>query len=239
MEYSKEVKFVDVRVGYETDKDGNQTGDSLTVLMYSFVNPDKKEKTDGDFTNKYGTGSEKLDDLVVVKKVSGNQADPTKEYSFTIRIFSGEGETNKEFIIVDSNLNAYKIENGKVTLTLKAEEALTVYGLSAVDKYIVEEADYGKEGYDTSFKIFGINGEAGTLITQSEDGVHTISTGNARTIDKEKSEESVRNTVVFTNHKNVSTPTGIVLTFAPYLLLVALAGIFAVLFLRRRRKEEF
>ena len=47
----------------------------------------------------------------------------------------------------------------------------------------------------------------------------------------------VCNIVEFTNNRDAVTPTGIVMSFAPYILLVALAGVFAVLFLRKRRHE--
>ena len=47
----------------------------------------------------------------------------------------------------------------------------------------------------------------------------------------------VNNAVVCTNLKNAVTPTGIAMTVAPYILMVAVAGIFAILFLRRRHEE--
>lgn len=47
----------------------------------------------------------------------------------------------------------------------------------------------------------------------------------------------MNNAVVCTNLKNAVTPTGIAMTVAPYILMVAVAGIFAILFLRRRHEE--
>ena len=44
-------------------------------------------------------------------------------------------------------------------------------------------------------------------------------------------------TVAYRNDKVVTTPTGIVMTFGPYVLLIALAGVFATLFFRRKREE--
>ena len=42
---------------------------------------------------------------------------------------------------------------------------------------------------------------------------------------------------IITNTKEAVAPTGIAMTVVPYILMVAVAGIFAVLFLRRRHEE--
>lgn len=46
------------------------------------------------------------------------------------------------------------------------------------------------------------------------------------------------NSVEFTNTKDASTPTGVIMTIAPYALMVVLAGAFAVVFLTRRNRAE-
>ena len=52
--------------------------------------------------------------------------------------------------------------------------------------------------------------------------------------------ENVKDTnVTFTNEKNADNPaTGIITTFAPYILLIAAAGVFAVLFLHKKRNDD-
>ena len=95
-----------------------------------------------------------------------------------------------------------------VIYPLKDGESIQIYGLTESDKYTVTEADYGSDGYTTT------NGSKTDVVTDDGDS-YTV-----------------------TNDKSVTTPTGIVLSFAPYILLVALAGVFGVLFLRRK-KEEF
>ncbi|HJC88165.1 MAG TPA: QVPTGV class sortase B protein-sorting domain-containing protein, partial [Candidatus Eisenbergiella intestinigallinarum] len=59
-----------------------------------------------------------------------------------------------------------------------------------------------------------------------EDGNYT-STGNLNA-DK---------TIVYENIRNASTPTGVVLNIAPYIAMVALAGVLAFVFLRRRHNN--
>ena len=45
--------------------------------------------------------------------------------------------------------------------------------------------------------------------------------------------------ITVTNTRNASAPTGIAMTYGPYALMVALAGGMAVLFLRRRNREDY
>ena len=43
--------------------------------------------------------------------------------------------------------------------------------------------------------------------------------------------------IVVTNARSATTPTGIAMTFAPYIVMVAFAGVFAVMFLRKKRED--
>ena len=94
------------------------------------------------------------------------------------------------------------------TITLKDGQSATIHGLSATDTYSVEEVDYTKDGYTT-------------------------------TVDGAKSGSiSADTTVTFTNHKEATAPTGIMLNIAPYVLMVAVAAVLAVVFLRKRNSFE-
>lgn len=64
------------------------------------------------------------------------------------------------------------------------------------------------------------------------DGYETTKTGDNGTID------SATATAAFTNKKDATTPTGVIMTIAPYALMVVLAGAFAVVFLTRRNRAE-
>ena len=66
--------------------------------------------------------------------------------------------------------------------------------------------------------------EEGYTVTYSdEDGKGTVSADDTE--------------LTITNHKDAVTPTGIVMTFAPYVALIGLAGVFAATFLRKRRED--
>ena len=44
--------------------------------------------------------------------------------------------------------------------------------------------------------------------------------------------------VTYTNTKEVTTPTGIMMDMAPYMLMVLAAAVMAVVFLRRKNTQE-
>ena len=220
--------YFDVAIGYE------EGSSDLSVLYSKFVTTsgDTTIKGDGTFTNNYGTGDAEgeLGNLTVTKQVSGNQVEAGKDYAFTITITNRED--GEEFnVIYGASQTAVPTENGSVTVPLKAGESLTVYGLSASDTYVISEADYSLEGYETSFTIDDSTGN----IETSENDVHDYVT-NEHVLNKYQ-DNLVDATATFTNTKNVTTPTGIAMTFAPYVVMVAFAGVFAVMFLRKRRED--
>ena len=230
IDYDENVLYFDVAIGYE---DGES---ALSVLYAKFVTTDDEGKTvkgDGTFTNNYGTGDEdgSLGNLVVTKKVSGNQVEAGKEYSFTVTIT--DREAGEEFYVIYGEDEATAVtENGTVTVPLMADESLTVYGLSESDKYTIAEADYNDEGYTTSFVVKDTNNTIETSVANTHDydtDSHALNKGNdGKLLDA---------TAEFTNTKNVTTPTGIAMTFAPYALMVVFAGVFAVMFLRKKRED--
>lgn len=180
------------------------------------------EKQNGlDFTNNYGKEGEPENpddpkpgdtthDLKVTKSVTGNQGDKNKAFDFTVSVNGAEGEWYK-VVFTDQKgetTETHLVSGTPVVYPLKDSESIQIYGLTESDTYTVNEASYTFDGYTTT------NGEKTDVV---------IADGTEYTV---------------TNEKQVTTPTGIVLSFAPYILLVALAGVFGVLFLRRR-KEEF
>ena len=231
IDYDENELYFDVAIGYE---DGES---ALSVLYAKFVTIDDEGKTvkgNGTFTNNYGTGEKdgSLGKLVVTKKVSGNQVEAGKEYSFTVTIT--DREAGEEFYVIYGEDEAKAItEGGTVTVPLKADESLTVYGLSESDKYTVVEHDYSKEGYTTSFVI---SDSGNNNIETSTADTHDYDTGE-HVLNKGKDGKLLDATAEFTNTKNVTAPTGIAMTFAPYALMVVFAGVFAVMFLRKKRED--
>lgn len=191
--YSGETKYFDVYVNSNKD-----------VYAYTFTNTAAADgKDDGVFTNDYTM----IYDVKITKKVTGNQGDKSKDFSFTIDASGADGE---QFYVTYGDGKTVTLATGKdsQTITLKDGQSATIHGLSATDTYSVEEVDYTKDGYTT-------------------------------TVDGAKSGSiSADTTVTFTNHKEATAPTGIMLNIAPYVLMVAVAAVLAVVFLRKRNSFE-
>ena len=97
---------------------------------------------------------------------------------------------------------------------MKHDEYVTIYGVSETDTVTASETatNADKNGYQ----------DLGYTMTSN------IVT-NETTGDK---------TQTVTNDKAIETPGGVIMTIAPYALMVVLAGAFAVVFLSRRNRAE-
>lgn len=217
MDYDGSTKYFDVYVVYDATEQKN------VISNYTFVDESVESgKDDGVFDNDY-TAANKT--LTVEKTISGNQADPNKDYGFSLTITGEDGE--KYYIVKTKNTNQTEVltdvtSGDAATFTLKANESVTIYGLSAGDKYVVSETDYASEGYKTTIKVDN----------QSLGDNHTITTAAEGSMISDNSD-----TVVFNNYRNSSTPTGIVMNVAPYALLVVIAAAGCFVFLRKRRED--
>lgn len=187
------------------------TNDSLYVDSVISVKEGATEKDAKlEFINDYGQTVDKTHDLIVTKEVTGNQGDRNKSFKFTIGVTGAEGEWYK---LVKTDAAGTETEDKLVSGTpveifLKHGESVRIYGLSEADTYSVVENDADKDGYTTTD-----GNKSGSL---TADGTQ----------------------ITVINNKDVTTPTGIIMSFAPYILILALAGVFAVMFLRKK-KEDF
>ena len=214
---------------------------NASILYQGFIDKNG-EKALGIFEDDYGVGDEqsgKLNNLLIRKTLSGNQADPSKDFAFTVEITpDNTNNTGKQYSILKAGETIPELlvfENDKATFTLKGGQTATIYGFSASDVYVVSESDYGKssgtkEGYETSWVI---DKKVGDVVKST--GTHSITTGRQSITNNTNA--AITDEVTFTNHKNNATPTGIAMTFAPYIAMVAFAGVFAVMFLRKKRED--
>ncbi len=207
--YDTSEKYFDVFVN-------NTTG----VYAYTFTNANGTEKADGTFTNDYtnnGAGSA-THDITLEKIVKGNQGDLDADFEFQITINGATGE-QYQVVFSDPTKKAITLTSGtQATIALGHNDTATIYGLSASDTYTITETAANQDGYDTEIVV-----GSGTA---DKDG--TVS----GTI-------SADTNITVTNTRNASAPTGIAMTYGPYALMVALAGGMAVLFLRRRNREDY
>ncbi len=193
-------------------KDGQKVGEGTGVSFtnnYGKQDPDQPDPED-DTTH----------DITVTKEVTGNQGDQNKEFNFAISVKpASDGEIYKLVKIsngTETFVQAIGATDMGVTVGLKSGESVKIYGLSENDSYSITETDANQDGYTT---------------TAAGDNVNDDQTGSAGRLDADNKAATV------TNARNISTPTGIILTFAPYILMVAAAGVLAVMFLRKKREE--
>lgn len=220
--YSYTVKESDV--DYEgIDKDAS----SYTVYVYvankangegyyisNVVSTKDNTKQDITFTNDYGDKNGKVHSVTIKKVVEGNQADLTKKFDFTLDMKGGEdGETYK--VVTPSGTQS--ITTGKSISRIKMgnNDTITVYGLTKSDVYKLVENSYASEGYKTY-----VDDKSGSETSEA--------TGSVTNKDV---------TRTFYNIKNADTPTGIIMSYAPYIAMLAAACILAVVFFNRRRED--
>lgn len=220
--YTDEVKYFDVYIEY--DENG-----SLVAKYYTCVTADdSKVKDDGIFENTYKKDTEEVDgglhDLTITKTVEGNQADRKREFNFSITI-SGEEEEQYYLEIINSNGESEApltlVSGTTVGITLAHNDSAVIHGLDSNDTYVITEEDLSSENYTTSYNV-----NDGSDI---EVVIDKMAHGEMGDTDK---------SVNFVNEKNVTTPTGIAMTFAPYVLLVAAAGGLGAVVLGKKKRED-
>ncbi len=244
MKYDSDVRDIYVYVTYNAATGKNEVNNVIIAKggvkdgMENIHNSSSvtfKNIYDGVVDNKEG-----FYDLVVEKRVEGNQGERGRDFFFNLSATASDGRDlyvtfGAGNMADNGEINTMTQADGLKGIKLKDKDTVTIHNLMAgKDSYSVEEvADtLRNEGY--TVKVFNGNAAAEvdfeSITDNTKNGVSEV------TYTPEG--EVVNQKVVIENKKHVTTPTGIVLSFAPYILLVALAGVFGVLFLRRR-KEEF
>ena len=212
------TRYLDVYV-VNGDTEGTSYAIDHFVLLPSAITPNNNgvygdgptSKSNG-YTNKYTTYQLSLD-----KVVSGTMGDKGKEFDFTITF---SGPANASFTYDGKTVQLDENGNGSVDIKLTdGTKAAVITGIPSNVEYTVTENIEAKEGYTTSYKINDREAIKGTTT-----GEQTMGTDN--------------NAVVCTNVKDAVTPTGIVMNIAPYVLMVAVAAVLAVVFLRTRNNFE-
>lgn len=188
-------------------------GDNLVISNYTMIDPsDKTEsKKDGKIINTYETSN-----LTLKKEVTGNQGDKNKEFTFTVNITNAVAGTVYAVDLTNANsagpaeITVTTDGTATATYNLSHDEFVVIKGLTENTSYTIAEEDYSNVGYTT---------------TDSGNTNGTIANTDV--------------SVTFTNNKQGTVPTGILLETAPYMILgaVVLAGI-VVLFVTRRRRSH-
>lgn len=213
---ANQTRYLDV---YVENADNNEYKIAAYVVLASAQTPTKNddgqwtygEVKDNSFENKYTTYELSLD-----KIVTGTMGDLTKEFSFTIFF---EGPSNASFTYGNKTITLD--DEGKESVNVKladATEAVVIKGIPSTVKYTIVEKLEVKEGYTTSYKI-----NEGKEIKDTTTGKQIMGKND--------------NVVECTNNKETVTPTGVILTFVPYIAMIVLAA--AAFVIMRRRRVEF
>ena len=199
-----------------TEKANNYEGvttdtTSYDVYVYVYNRTDGLYVADLIFNNDYGQDENKdtTHDVVIKKVITGNQAVESDTFQLVVTVTGTAGEKYK---VTLDNAEKNPLTSGeKATYTVTNNTEIHIYGLTEGDKVqAVEEAN--TQGYQATYTT-GLS--EGTL-----------------TISRDGSEATVTNT------KNSTSPTGIILNYGPYILMIALAGSMAAFFFFKRNRKE-
>ena len=163
------------------------------------------------FSNEYSAGS-----LTVTKKVTGNMGDQSKEFTVKVVFTAPEGKTVREAISYTDGTDEKTVavkdwKDGKATaeITLKHNESVIFTNIPYGVTYTVMESDYTSAGYDAADYEF---------------------------TDDSKNIDSASDTVTITNNKGIEVDTGVFVDSLPYIMLLAIVGLGAILFVSRKRR---
>lgn len=222
---------------YVTEASGVRSVEAITVGG-NVIDPDSEAegKVDAiEFTNVYGAEDDdekdEVYDLIITKVVTGNQGEKGREFAVDITIINNGDDDEKNYYAVkysgedEEHGEVVTFENGVASegLTLTDGESIHIYGLTENDTFKVDEENLSSDGYTVTYTAAG-----GAVENPEDDGEDDYITGKVNADGA---------TVTITNDKDVISPTGIAMTFAPYAVMVAFAGVFAVMFLRKKRED--
>lgn len=179
------------------------------IVSKSFVKvSDTKAKDDGIITNDYDKDHNNKINDLTIKKELAGNMADDSD-EFEFTVTINGADNEKYNVIYSDGRTAGTITSKTpATIKLKGGQSAKITGLSHNDSYTVEEADYTSKGYTVSYD------------------------------DHKSGKISVDTTTTVTNTKNATSPTGIVLNYGPYILMIALAGSMAVFFLRKKNRKE-
>ena len=201
-----------------TNKD--MTYDEATRYLYVFV------KRENGSVNVYDSELVKDDATTKSDTFTNKYGVDNKFNDLTIKkeVTGVMGDTQKDWnfdltLTSGSGRSTYVVKQGNETktltsgqtyeFTLKSGESIKVENLSTTDTYTVTEDESGQDKYETTGEVKEAKNMA------AEDVTETI-----------------------TNKRDEVTPTGIMMMYGPYALMVALAGALGLFVAKKHRAEE-
>lgn len=185
---------------------------------------DTANKENGfDFTNSYNKNAS----LTVTKAVVNPEYEADADYTFTITFAKGENANEvPDLTQVEGNTGLTKNSDGTYTFTLKNKGEITINGIPAGTKYTISEAKPSSKNYKSTKIEQTVNGADAKVTTED------LATKDAQVIGEGQ------NVAAYTNTYEKVTPTGIIMSIAPYIALIAIAAGAAALYLASRRRRN-
>ena len=199
---------------YVLSKDGaieNEAGEDGTTANYA-------SKVDT-ITNEYTTY-----DLTVSKTIIGDMA--ANSFAFQIEV---DGVPADVIIRQDGEDNA-ESENYTLTADLGNEQSTVITGLPSTVSYQIQEAVNQLEGYQV--EVSDSNESAAEYNWIGDEGSAEAYGNSASVIGKQDV------TVGFTNTLNNISPTGLVMRYAPYILILAAGIVIAIIATRKKSRDD-
>lgn len=169
----------------------------------------------GDKTNGIAA-SYSANTLKVSKTVGGNLGDKDKYFDFTITLTGVTGKTYEESYAVTGgsngaqNATSIAVDGRAHSFKFRDGDTISIVNLPKDVTYTVTEADYSGETYTT---------KVGDVETSTATGTTT----------------AVEQTVAFTNTKNGTIDTGVMLDSLPYIMVLAFVAIAGVALISKKR----
>lgn len=206
-----------------------EKGSSVTYYMTAAVRSDLKVTIDTTYTNTaYTSGNTivgdsdtaefvveapKVCNLTISKTVGGNMGDQSKEFVFTATLL-GEGYSFDGVTYSIDGREAQSVGDGTTCdFTLKHGQSITFTGLPIGAAFTVTETPYSESGYVTT-----VDGE----------------TVSSKTITLDETNRDI----AFVNRKDVTVDTGVLLDTLPYILILGVVAVGAVLLIKKRRNRD-
>ena len=222
--YSDKTFYIDVYVGYETNASTDNTLKILNVVVsetkgtgsgnsLTYGEDGKIDASEnGGGSGRSGavfTNTRTAYTLTVTKTVTGNQGDKNKHFTIHIELSNVSANTTYTIVptcddsLTPSNPTNITVTNGtgSTDVYLKNGESVTIKGLP----------------YGTTYTVTETGAPTGYTVSISDNGTGSLTTGNG--------------SVTVTNDKDGFVPTGILLTVAPFavLMIVGAAGVTVIL----------
>ena len=212
---SEATYYIDVFV--ERTNENNVEGRRVAY----YIVHDGKNKVEPNFENTLAQ-----EDLKITKTITGNQANLSDTFTFTINVEStGNSSVRYSTSGVTNNVENKAVTTGQdITIAgVTNNSTITLTGLTANDTVKITESDAKDGGYKANV--------TGGLTLNGADVDSGAATGKATvTADIDDIE--------WENSRTGNTPTGLIENIAPFVLAIAAAGIVFFIYFKRDKDEE-